>query len=135
MAQKILSDSGLLIEAGKTTSEFESAGDWDPINCQVVNTGQTFDSDDRSKWFYFPTLNTFYQATSKKHAVFAAAETLFTAERWTEIEDILDERGSVRESLARLDLTRARRKIQRARTLGLITVAEVQALAQLVAHL
>lgn len=146
MAQKIFVDSGLMIDEGKTPAQFMAEPDWDPAIMQIVDTGQVFDQLDMGppatgrvpegqKWFYFPSLDQFVISTSKKHAILAAAETLFSASRWEEILDYIDEQGAFRSMLNRLDLTTARRKIQRAKNKGLITTAEVQALSALVQHL
>ncbi len=146
MAQKIFIDSGMMLDEGRTPAEYMAQADWNPAIMQIVDTGQVFDQLDmgppatgrvpqNQKWFYFPSLNQFFQSTDKKHAIIAAAETLFTAERWEEIMDYIDEQGGFQRQLARMDLKTARRKIQRARAKGLITTDEVQALAELVAHL
>lgn len=146
MAQKILTDSGLLIDEGKTAAEYTSAPDWDPAVYQIVDTGQTFDPfvtdpvtsgrvPNRQTWFYLPSLNKFFQSTRKVHAIIAAAKSLFTVARWSEIEDIIEDQGPVRAFLDSLDLGKIRRKISRARAAGLITQAEVDALQALVAHL
>lgn len=148
MSQLIFKDSGLLLAEGQTQAEFEADPGYDSAFHQVVDTGQAFETfvmnpgeptvgwvPTVQKWFYFPSLDQFVQSTSKKHAILAAAETLFSASRWEEILDYIDEQGGFRSMLNRLDLTTARRKIQRARDKGLITVGEVQALAELVQHL
>lgn len=131
MAQKILTDTGLLLAWGKTQAEFEAQRGWNSDIFSVVDTGQTFEA--RTVYFYFPTLNQFFKSTISVHAVYRAAKTLFTAERWDEIEDILDEHG-LRKHLDTFDLVKAKRKITRARAKGMLTVAEVQSLADLVAH-
>jgi hypothetical protein len=152
MAQKILKDSGLLIDEGRSQSSFESDVDWDPAFYEVVDTGQVFEpldvppegpptgpatgrSPKRQTWFYLPSRNLFFENTRRSHAIFAAAKSIFTPERWDEIEDALDEYGPIRDLLNRMDMTRLRRKVQKARAAGLITVAEAQALADLVDHL
>lgn len=132
MAEKILTDTGLLLEWGKTQAEFEAELGWNPSIMDVVDTGQGF--EDRQIYFYFPTLNQFFKSTPKLHAVFRAAKTIFTESRWDEISDILDQ-YSLRDQLNTFDMTTARRKVQRARQIGLITAAEAQSLADLVAHL
>lgn len=132
MAEKILIDTGLLLEWGKTQSEFEAELGWDPSTMDVVDTGQSF--VDATIYFYFPTLNQFFKSTPKIHAVFRAAKTIFTESRWDDISDILDQ-YSLRDQLNTFDMTTARRKVQRARQAGLITAAEAQSLADLVAHL
>lgn len=148
MAQLIFKDSGLLLAEGQTQGEFEADPGYDSNFHQVVDTGQEFETfvmepgeptvgwvPTVQKWFYFPTLNLFVQSSRKKHAILAAAETLFSPSRWDEILNYIDEQGGFRTMLHDLDLSTARRKIQRARDKGLITAAEVQALAELVAHL
>lgn len=146
MAQKVFVDSGMMLDEGKTPFQFMAEPDWDPAIMQIVDTGQVFDQLDMGppatgwtpeiqKWFYFPSLNLFFLSVGKKHAIIAAAETLFTVSRWEEILNYIDEQGGFQELLHRLDLTMARRKIQRAWSKGLITTIELQALADLVAHL
>lgn len=146
MSQKIFNDTGLLIDDGYSAEEYQERPDWDPNLMSIVDTGQTFKEfslnpvasgrvPDRQVWFYFPTLNLFFQSTRKTHAIIAAAKTLFASERWSEIEDILEEHGPIYEFLARLDLQKVRHKIARARSLGLITDTEVQQLSNLVSHL
>lgn len=132
MAQKIITETGLLVEDGRTQTEYESDPDWDPSNFSVVDTGQILESN--TIFFYFPTLNLFFKSTPQIHAVYRAAKTLFTTTRWDEISDLLDEHDVWR-MLNTFDLAIAKRKIIRARDKGLITVAEVQSLADLVAHL
>ena len=132
MAQKIFIETGLLIEDGRTQAEYESDPEWDPSQHSVVDTGQSF--NDRSIYFYFPTLNLFFLSTNQIHAVYRAAKTLFTESRWDEISDILDD-YDVWRMLHTFDMAVAKRKIVRARTIGLLTVAEVQSLSALVAHL
>ena len=138
MAQLINSDTGILVEEGKTEAEFLAWEGYDPTHNEVVDTGQTFELNrvpKRQIWFYFPSLNIFVQSTRHQHAILTAAKSLFTETRWDEIEDILEEHGAINEILNRLDLRKMRRKIQRARQKGLITAAEVSALSDLVAHL
>lgn len=147
MAQKIFVDSGLMLEEGRTPAQFMAEPDWDPAIMQIVDTGQEFDQLDMGdgastgwvpeiqKWFFFPALDMFFISTNKKHAIIAAAETLFTAERWEQILDYIEEQGGFQTLLHRLDLNTARRKFQRARTKGLITNAEMQSLGTLVEHL
>ncbi len=147
MAQKVFIDSGLMLEEGRTPAQFMADPDWDPAIMQIVDTGQVFDQLDMGdgpstgwvpeiqKWFYFPSLDQFVLGTGKKHAIIAAAETLFTAERWEQILDYIEEQGGFRTVLNRLDLSTARRKFQKARTKGLITTAELQSLGTLVEHL
>lgn len=132
MAQKIMKDTGLLLEDGRTEAEYTADPQWNDLYFDVVDTGQTF--EERTIYFYFPTLNQFFKSTKRIHAVYRAAKTLFTESRWDEIEDILDEHG-IREHLHTFDLSKARRKIQRARSKGMLTATEVQSLADLVAHL
>lgn len=132
MAQKIFLDTSLLIEDGRTQAEYEADPDWDPAIFGIVDTFQVFDLD--TVYFYFPTLNLFYKSTETIHAVYRAAETLFTQSRWEEISDLLDE-FDIWRMLNTFDLAVAKRKIIRARDRGFITVAEVQSLAALVAHL
>jgi hypothetical protein len=146
MTQKIFVDSGMMLDEGKTPAQFMAEPDWDPQIMQIVDTDQEFDQLDmgppatgrvpeNQKWFYMPSLNRFFLNTRRKHAIVAAAETLFTAERWEQILDYIDEQGDFQALLHRLDLKTARRKIQRARAKGLLTTDEVQDLGDLVAHL
>jgi len=146
MAQLIFLDTGMMLDAGHTQAEYEARDDWDPLSMAVVDTGQTFEPFNPAlpaqgwvpkcqKWFFFPTLNSFFQSTSKKHAILSAAETLFSPSRWDEIKSAVEEQGSFSRSLSRLDLSEARKKIIRARDKGLITPQEVSDLAALVAHL
>jgi len=132
MAEKIFKDTGLLLEFGKTQSEFEEGIDWNPDFHYVVNTSQTFDFN--KIYFYFPTLNLFFESTRNIHAVYRAAKTLFDDERWEEIQDVLDEYDVWRQ-LHSFNFALARRKILRARDIGLITSQEVSDMAALVAHL
>lgn len=132
MAEKILTETGLLIGWGKSQAEFEAETGWNPAIMSVVDTGQTF--EDQTIYFYFPTLDQFYKSTPKVHAVYRAARTAFTSERWDEIRDILDEHN-LWHHLNTFDMTVARRKVQRARSKGLITVDEAQTLSQIVSHL
>lgn len=133
MAQKIFLETALLVEDGRTAAEYQSDPDWDPLVFDIVDVVQTF--NDFTPYFWFPTLNQFFASTPKFHAIFRAAKTLFTPSRWDEIRDALESRGGVLEHLNQFDLPTVRAKVIKARDAGLITVAEAQDLAQLVAHL
>lgn len=133
MAEKILNDTKLLVEFGRSQSEYESDDDWDPAYFSVVDTGQ-LNLDAKRIYHYFPSIGLFCHTTRRVPGIYRAAKTLFTPERWEEIEDILDEHGS-REMLHLLNLGLFRRKLARARSKGLITVSERTSLVDLLAHL
>lgn len=133
MAQKIFRETGLMMEDGRTIAEYQADPDWDPLIHDVVDVVQTF--EDSVPYFWFPTLNQFFKSTRRVHAIFRAAKTLFSASRWEEIRDALESRGGLLDHLANFDIPSVREKVIKARDAGLITVAETQDLAQLIAHL
>ena len=132
--QSIHTHTGKLMESGKTQSDLESAPWWDPAVFSVTDTAQTFDDWETRRgrfevWYFVVGLNRFFKTSRGKHAILKAAETLFTAERWDEIEDILEKHGIDR-LLGLWDKPKIRRQILRARDLGFLTTAEVQMLNQ-----
>lgn len=133
MAQKMLLETGLLVEDGRSVAEYMADPNWDPLIYQTADVVQAFDSE--NPWFYFPTLNQFFRSTPRIHAILRAARTLFTATRWDEIIEHLEEQGAIPQYLGQLNLPVVRRKILKARDKGLITASEVSDLAALVAHL
>lgn len=135
MAEKIMLDTSVLVDAGKTQAEFEAEDGWDPAIYGVVDSGQTFDIPIRDIWFYFPTINEFFISTPKFHAVLRACKTLFTSSRWDEIRACLDEQGSIDYLLGCLDMISIRTKMIRARDKSLITTPELEAMETMVAHL
>lgn len=138
MAQLINSDTGLLIEEGADQATYEDMDYYDPSVHQVVNAIQSFDLNrvpKREVWFYFPILNLFYQSTREEHAIVVAAKNLFAEDRWDDIEEALDEIGSIDELLNRLNLKKVKRKFQILLEKGLVTSGELQTLRDLVAHI
>ncbi len=131
MAQLIFRDSGMLVDIG------DQFADFDPEFHQIVDTGQTFHEfrvPKRQMWFYCPAKDWFYLSTRQKHGLVDAIKSQFETDRSEEIEDILEEHG-IEDLLNRLDIIKLRRKLQKARGLGQITVEEGQKILAIFDHL
>jgi len=133
--QSIHTDTGKLMESGKSQAELESAEWWDPAVFSVVDSAQSFADWETRRgrfevWIWVPGLNLFFQNSRGKHAIMKAAKTLFTAERWEEIEDTLEQHG-IQRLLLLWDKAKIRSRILRARDLGFLTTVEVQMLNQI----
>lgn len=138
MAQLYMIDSGGMIHQGKTVAEYQSEKfwSWNPVFHATAASTQEFPAEWKKggRWIFIPSLGKFFQRVADLHPILVAASTLFTPERWEEIEDILDEIGNVNQLLRDKNFKKLRRKVQRARSKGLITVEETQSLASVVAH-
>lgn len=148
MAQKYFLDSGLLIEAERSAAQYQADPDWDPAIHGIADTGQTWDpldvppdgpatgrSPSRESWLYFPTLNLFCVTNHERHAIENAMVETFGVQRAEEIRDLVERYGPWRETLDRLNIAKAKRKVQAAVSAGLITAGEAQQLRDLVAHI
>lgn len=93
MAQKIMIDSGILIESGQTAVWYQSQPNWNPAYNSCTDTGQTFSGDPSEIWFYIPSQDLFYQSAPNYHAVLSALETIFFPARWSEVLADLLEQG------------------------------------------
>ena len=126
----------MLIDSGKTQAQIESSLNWNPSTMEISDTGQIFNDIEMrrtnfEKWHYAEGLNQYFQTTKENHGFMSAFSDLFSAERWEEIEHLLDEMG-VHRLLLRGDLARLKKKVLRAQSKGLIDAAEVLAMAQVV---
>lgn len=143
MAQLYYLDSGAMIWQGKTAGQYQSEPmwSWDPLVHGIANSPQTFPAKWKRRdppggaWLYVPVIGEFFRKIEDTHPILVAAATLFTPERWEEIEDLLEELGDVSQMLWRKSFKKLRRKVQRARANGSITVEEAQKLASVAAHL
>jgi hypothetical protein len=133
MAERYFLDSGLIIEAGKSTEELQASPDFDEGTQSVADTGEPALSEgipEGETWFYITGAGC-YQTSLKRHAYLRAMQDVIGEPRWQEIEDALEEQGPLKEYLANLDFPKLKRKAQRARDKGLITQAELTALSAL----
>jgi hypothetical protein len=147
MSQLYLKDSGAMIHQGKTALEYqtEPMWSWDPAFHSIADSPQIFPSDWEGVqmgerilkrcWLFVPHIGQFFRREGRLHPILAAAKTLFTAERWEEIEDLLDELGDVNKLMRNKEFSVLRRKIARARDKGFITQAEFQSLKDVASHL
>jgi hypothetical protein len=139
MGQLFYQDSGAMIHQGKTLTQYQSEPMWslNPDVHAIADSDQEFPDDWETggRWLFIPSLGKFFRRLDDLHPILVAASTLFTSERWEEIEDLLDEVGNVNLLLRRKHFKKLRRKVQRARSKGLITVDEAQKLASVSAHL
>lgn len=133
MAQIYYHDSMMMVHQGETVDDYEENWpDYDSATQTITASAQVFQENwDRFAWFYMPSIGEYFKTTDKRHAYFEAAKALFSASRWEEIEDGLDEVGPLNQYFASMDLPKIKRKVQRARDLGIITTAELQALSGL----
>lgn len=127
--------TGRLLASGWTQGQIEGAPWFDPAEFAISDTGQILEDwlvrqAKNERWVYLPGLNAYYQSIGWKHAFFAAAETLFTPERWAELEAAMEEH-QIPQLLMRGERQKIKKKILRARDKGLITTAEVQTLNQI----
>lgn len=132
MAQLIFIDSGMLVDVGEEFPEF------DPKFHQIVDTGQVFHEfrvPKKQVWFYCPATEQFYLSNRKKHGLINALQSKFEdQERWDEILDVLEDLG-IEDLLDRLNVTKLRKKIQKARSRGHFTVEECQKMLAVFDHL
>lgn len=126
-----------MIHQGLTDTEYQNNPFfvWDPAVHAIANSAQAFPEKWKdTNWLFVPVLGQFFTRVDGRHPLFVAASTLFTPERWEEIEDWLEEHADVHHLLRRANFKKLRRKVQRVRDKGLITTAEAQSLASVVAH-
>lgn len=138
MSQLYLTDSGALIDQGKTETEYQTVPfwNWDSQIHAIANSAQTFPENwDSRRWLFVPSIGRFFRNSPGNHAILKAAATLFDAARWEEIEDLLEEHGDIQEMVRRADFVRVRRKITRVKNKGLMTATEAQTLKSVFAHL
>lgn len=134
--ESYLKSNGKLMESGKTSQQLKQALWWDKDKFGISDSGQTFDNLEtrRSKfenWHYAPGLNSYFKTERGSHGLVKAFETLFSTERWEEIEHLLDEMD-IHRLLDLGNLSRLKKKIIRARNNGLITSQEITLMAQVV---
>ena len=144
MAELIFKDTGLLIDEGDTAENYMERIEFDPEFHQIVNTGQQFNrsstkchlmrSPMRQVWFYFPTLNKFFLNERSEHSAIKAFKSVLGPERFTDIMDDLEETGPIHDCLHALDIPKLRRKLERLRQKGLISIQERVNLDDLVIH-
>lgn len=131
MAQVHYTDSGLMVDQGETLAEYEALYDSDPAFA-ITESLQAFPDDWKDHvWFWVPTLSEYFTREGNLHPLLCAAKTLFTAERWEEISDALDEFGPIARYLDQMDIQKVKRKALRAKDIGLITQAELTTLSGL----
>ena len=147
MAEVHHNDSKMMFHRTRSQSEYENWQFYNPEKMTITHSSQTDfvggpdDPSDpqyeqypdwkRHSWFWIQSLSKYVKRDddTDTHALLVAAKSLFTPERWEEIKDALEERGSLSRYLDRLDLQTVKRKAQKARDLGIITTAELQALS------
>lgn len=133
MAQIYLNDSKVMQHQGETQATYEAWPDYSVGTHTIVDIPQTFPADwFEYAWFWIPGLSQFVKRDNGQHPYLVALQSLFTAQRWEEILDALDEQGNISRYFDNLNLPKAKRKAIRARDKGLITTAELQALSQLI---
>lgn len=134
MAQLYFKDSGLLLQEGEDSAVYMALDDYDPAVHGIADTGQTWHINwvpKRQVWFYVKDLDLFYESKGGIHAFWAAAADEFTPARWAEIEDILEESGSVKKALNELKHSKIVDKATKQHDRGLITPQELNALKKI----
>lgn len=134
MAQVYFRDSGLLTDEGRTEEEFRNEADFNPAIHDIADTGQTFNINrvpKRQVWFYIKDLDQFYESKDGTHAFWAAAAAQFSNGRWKQIEDILEESGSVKKALNELKHAKIIEKATKQQGRSLITVDELNELKKI----
>ena len=137
MAQLIFKDSGLLIHEGQPPIIYQNWPSYNEETHTIVFVEQEFPNRRRENqiWFYFPTLDLFFQNDRSEHAAIKAFRTLLDAERFYEIIDCLDECGAIHECLHCMEIAKFRRKLERLRSASKITIQEKTIMDDLVVHL
>ena len=126
--------SGKLCDSGKTQIQLENLI-WyqrNPEDFAISNTGQIFDVwqtriSNNENWHIVENLNLYFRSTKGSHGWISACKSVFTAERWDEIDHVLEDDLIVK-LLWQGDLDRLKRKIERAKIAGRLTTADVQTL-------
>lgn len=134
MAQLYFKDSGLLLQEGNDAAHYQGQDDYDAVVHGIADTGQAFHINwvpKRQVWFYIKDLDVFYESKEGIHAFWAAAADEFTPSRWAEIEDILEESGSVKKALNDLKHAKVVDKATKQFDRGLITNQELNALKKI----
>lgn len=134
MAQLYFKDSGLMLQEGHDAAYYQGQDDYDASVHGIADTGQSFHINwvpKRQVWFYIKDLDLFYESKDQTHAFWAAAADEFTPARWAEIEDILEESGSVKKALNDLKHSKIVDKATKQHDRGLITNQELNALKKI----
>lgn len=134
MAEIYHKKSGKLCDTGKTQIELLNLV-WykrKPDDFAISDTGQLFDAwqtriSNNENWHFVENLNLYFISKRDSHGWISACKTIFTTERWEEIDHILEDDLIVK-LLWKGDLARLKKKIQRARSAGRLTTADVQTL-------
>jgi hypothetical protein len=137
MSQLIYQDSYGMIHQGETALEYQTNPfyTWDPAVHEIVDSVQSFPGNWQDTiWFWVPSIGEFFTRVNDMHPFIVAASTLFTVQRWEEVEDSLEELCDVHRLLSRANFTKFRRKVQLAQSKGSITTGEATTLESVVTH-
>lgn len=135
MAEAYHKESFKLCDSGKSQSALENAEWFDPDRFAVSHSGQVFDDwqtrvSNLEAWHFVPGMNTYFRSERDSHGIIKALETLFTPERWAEIDHVIEDERVV-ELLWRCKYQRLKKKIVRAKNKGLLTQDDTQLMAQI----
>lgn len=138
MAQLYYQDSGMMVHQGYSVFFYQtdSFWAWDPAVHATTDYAQVFLPGWEDKiWFLVPGNSEYYARENDLHPLLAAASTLFTAPRWEQIEDYIDEYADINNLLALANYDKARHKFWILQDKALITAPEYASLISVLAHL
>jgi hypothetical protein len=120
-----------MVHQGRSEMEYRAWPDFDDAVHGISDSSTVFPAEweeDRAIrqvfWWYVPAQDAYYTREENQHQWIVAAKTLFTASRFEEISDTLEEHGAWDKSVERLKGKKCRKIIQKATDRGLITTAE-----------